>query len=386
MPSPRHLTAPGRPPLVALCLLFFAAAASASGASFLDTVSTPLQDISCNMESVQAANDQQLHAVLQELAATPFFRLINVNMDGKCPYWGGPEAEEPACASPVAEPSAPPLCSLGADPPADPFGSSAFGAPGGFSSAPAMSSPVDATITPEEDAALAAAETHEDCSNEALPTFWLDMCSNIPTNASDYVNLQLNQESYTGYNGSHVWAAIYQENCLSRTGGHDDNICFEERVLYRLFSGMHAATNTHVARFYHAPSKRKNRTNWEPELSYYQRQFDQHPERIKNLHFAFVVLLRAVRRASPFLASYDYTLGAGMASKAGSSLEGQDKGLSSTKLVQRLLDSAILRSCSAVFDAFDESVRQQHTAAQQHSTTAAAAQQQLCHPTLSHPP
>ena len=140
MPSPRHLTAPGRPPLVALCLLFFAAAASASGASFLDTVSTPLQDISCNMESVQAANDQQLHAVLQELAATPFFRLINVNMDGKCPYWGGPEAEEPACASPVAEPPRR-LCSLGADPPADSFGSSAFGAPGGFSSAPAMSFP-----------------------------------------------------------------------------------------------------------------------------------------------------------------------------------------------------------------------------------------------------
>ena len=79
--------------------------------------------------------------------------------------------------------------------------------------------------------------TADDCSNEELPTFWLDMCSNIPTNASDYVNLQLNSESYTGYNGSHVWAAIYQENCLSRTGGHEENICLEERVLYRLLSG-----------------------------------------------------------------------------------------------------------------------------------------------------
>ena len=25
---------------------------------------------------------------------------------------------------------------------------------------------------------------------------------------------------YTGYNGSHVWEAIYKENCLVRTGGH----------------------------------------------------------------------------------------------------------------------------------------------------------------------
>jgi hypothetical protein len=92
---------------------------------------------------------------------------------------------------------------------------------------------------------------------------------------------------------------------LQRTGGNELNICLEERVLYRLLSGMyvsrvylreyiseiisprsrstydlgeaylrrralfprrHAATNTHVARFYHAPSKRKNRTVYEPNL------------------------------------------------------------------------------------------------------------------------
>ena len=82
----------------------------------------------------------------------------------------------------------------------------------------------------------------------------MDMCSHISTNSSDYVNLQLNPERYTGYNGSHVWEAIYKENCLVRTGGHDDSMCYEERVLYRLLSGMHAATNTHVARCYRASS------------------------------------------------------------------------------------------------------------------------------------
>ena len=41
---------------------------------------------------------------------------------------------------------------------------------------------------------------------------------------------QLNAESYTGYNGSHVWSAIYDENCLMRTGS-EDNICLEERVI-----------------------------------------------------------------------------------------------------------------------------------------------------------
>ena len=120
-------------------------------------------------------------------------------------------------------------------------------------------------------------------------------------------------------------------------------------------SGMHAATNTHVARYFHAPSKRKNRTSWEPNLDYFQAQFNGHPERLKNLHFAFVVLLRAIRRASPFLSTYDYTLGAasGRATKddAAAIVAG---GANAHKLVQRLLDSAILKSCSGVFDAFDE--------------------------------
>ena len=89
----------------------------------------------------------------------------------------------------------------------------------------------------------------------------------IPTNSSDFVNLRRNPEvtiptptfhpapkpkdkqatdwfgmtqRWTGYNGSHVWDAIYRENCL-RGGG---DLCFEERVLYRLMSGMHASVRT----------------------------------------------------------------------------------------------------------------------------------------------
>jgi hypothetical protein len=29
-----------------------------------------------------------------------------------------------------------------------------------------------------------------------------------------FVNMLENRESYTAYNGSHVWKAIYQENCM----------------------------------------------------------------------------------------------------------------------------------------------------------------------------
>jgi len=326
--------------------------------------SGPLADTQCNLETVEAANEHQLHTLLAELSTAPFFRLINVNMDGKCQYWGGPEEEEHVCVS-KAEDTAEPLCTLGTDNSAsDPFGAAATGGGGSpFSSSMSPpreqssvpTDPVDVTITPEEHAYVGTIA--EDCNDETLPSFWLDMCSAIPTNASDYVNLQLNEESYTGYNGSHVWAAIYNENCLVRTGS-DQNICLEERVLYRLLSGMHAATNTHVARFYHPPSKRKNRTDWEPDLAYFARQFDGHPERLKNLHFAFVVLLRAVRRASPFLSTYDYNLMPSAMAAAAAAERGSLKEvggmMDATALVRRFLDTAILKSCSAVFEAFDE--------------------------------
>ena len=155
-----------------------------------------------------------LHGLLDELTATTFFRLINVNMDGRCPYWGASpeEDDEPACES-KAEDTAVPLCTLGTDG----GGDNPFGAPPSPFSPFASSIPepttdwVDHTTTPEEESAAVGYPSAEDCSNEELPTFWLDMCAAIPTNASDYVNLQLNPERYTGYNGSHVWAAIYEE-------------------------------------------------------------------------------------------------------------------------------------------------------------------------------
>lgn len=118
----------------------------------------------------------------------------------------------------------------------------------------------DKTITSREEESL---QVHKPCNDTSLPEFWLDMCHNIPTNASDYLNLNLNPERWTGYNGSHVWKAIYEENCFEKLGEFDD-MCYEERVLYRLLSGLHASTNIHISLEYFPPSKSAGRKNWEP--------------------------------------------------------------------------------------------------------------------------
>ena len=176
-------------------------------------------------------------------------------------------------------------------------------------------------------------------------TFWLDMCSQIRAGEGiSMVNLRLNPERNTGYNGTHIWNAIYQENCLAVDGAAESPMCYEERVLYKLLSGLHTSTTLSIAKNYYPPSKKKGRTAWEPNPQYFIDKFADHPEHIRNLHFSYVVLLRALKKASPFLYNFEI--------KTGDILDDE----MATILLRRLLDSTILRSCHDVFTAFDESL------------------------------
>ena len=182
-----------------------------------------------------------------------------------------------------------------------------------------------------------------DCELSENDLFWQDICSHISNNDghNKVVNLVLNPERNTAYNGTHIWNAIYEENCVH---GEKDDLCYEERVLYRLLSGLHSSTTLSIAKHYYPPSKRKKRVNWESNPSYFMEKFEGQPERIRNLHFSYVLLLRALRKASPFL--YDYDI------RTGNPVEDE----TAVVLLRRLLDSTILRSCQSAFTAFDESV------------------------------
>jgi hypothetical protein len=183
-----------------------------------------------------------------------------------------------------------------------------------------------------------------DCDEGTLPdTFWVDMCSSITAGeTTKVVNLALNPERNTGYNGTHIWNAIYEENCI--LDGAPADLCYEERVLYRLLSGLHTSTTLSIAKNYYAPSKRKGRVNWEANPQYFMDRFEHNPEHIRNLHFSYVVLLRALQKASPFLYKYEI--------RTGDIVEDETAAI----LLKRLLDSSILQSCQSVFSAFDESL------------------------------
>ena len=189
------------------------------------------------------------------------------------------------------------------------------------------------------------------CQEILDDTFWMDMCSQISEGEkTKVVNLNLNPERNTGYNGTHIWNAIYEENCLN-LDNHVDT-CFEERVLYRLLSGLHTSTTLSIAKNYYPPSKRKNRTEWESNPLYFWDKFSTHKDHIDNLYFSYVVLLRALRKAHPFL--YHYKI------HTGNVMEDE----TATILLRRLLDTHILQSCTTVFDAFDESLMFKETSVQ----------------------
>ena len=83
------------------------------------------------------------------------------------------------------------------------------------------------------------------------------------------MNLQENRESYTAYNGSNIWNAIYQENCMLEKiqqvptvfGLSALDVCTEDTLLYHIISGLHASVNMHIAANYYDMESNKTYAN-----------------------------------------------------------------------------------------------------------------------------
>lgn len=129
-----------------------------------------------------------------------------------------------------------------------------------------------------------------------------------------YVNLLMNPEANTGYKGEEprrVWAAIH-ENCPR---GLLSELCLEERILRRLMSGFHLSVTTHVASYFHHNQSehalrvrevlRRYRTalesktlfedlhpRFQPNLDMFESVIRSHPDRIQDLYFSYLFLLR----------------------------------------------------------------------------------------------
>jgi len=155
-----------------------------------------------------------------------------------------------------------------------------------------------------------------------------------------YVNLLRNPETRTGYSGeeaSRVWKAIYGVNCFVNRNFQD--MCFEERVFYRLISGLHVSITMKIARYFTLKFGHEESPTYDsftPNYEMFEKAILPFPDRVKNLYFLYTFMLRAIEKAAPFLKSYNFNTG------------NEKEDTETSILVAKLLENTNL--CGVAFD------------------------------------
>eukprot|EP00667_Euglena_gracilis_P018535 EG_transcript_19691 len=129
-----------------------------------------------------------------------------------------------------------------------------------------------------------------------------------------FVDLVRNPEANTGYVGEgarRVWWAIYNENCFQ---GDLKAMCVPERAFFRLLSGLHVSISTHVSAYFYRRDDTplgslEDSEQWAPNLELFLRTVGNWPDRVDNLYFLYMFVLRALAKAKPYLMHLQYTTG-----------------------------------------------------------------------------
>ena len=130
---------------------------------------------------------------------------------------------------------------------------------------------------------------------------WL-LKEDIDPKDGTYINLLKNPEGYTGYKGSHIWKAIFKENCFSEKYS---SLCVEDKIFSNIFTGWLAVTNFEIGvNFRNRISKEKY-----VNITYVTSKFLYQKDKIDNLFFLYSLILKAANKAVPFFIDYDYSSG-----------------------------------------------------------------------------
>jgi hypothetical protein len=150
------------------------------------------------------------------------------------------------------------------------------------------------------------------------------------TDEMSYVDLLLNPERFTGYSGHsalRIWTSIYQENCFRpKEMEHSSaslpfestliqGMCLEKRAFFRIISGMHTSINIHLTALYRMEEKTPGDPTFGPNLNEFVRRFDvattsgQGPSWLKNLYFAYLLVLRAITKMESYWIVHQFYTG-----------------------------------------------------------------------------
>ncbi|EJU04129.1 ERO1-domain-containing protein, partial [Dacryopinax primogenitus] len=262
-------------------------------------LSGPIETTECDYETVESATEI-LFDRLEKLVKTPFFKYYKVDLFRECPFW----QDEGLCMQRSCA-----VESLDESDIPEPWRAEALSR---------------VRTAPDQDAHL----QYPGCYYHDSDFCFLDDANGD----SQYIDLTLNPESFTGYAGDsawRVWSSIYRENCFglkergipsetttvvssmnslareSKLKLEEEGECTEKRAYYRIVSGMHASISTHLCREF--VDQRTGQSG--PNLQCFISRVAAHPERLQNIYFNVVILLRALTRLEPYLSAYDLRTG-----------------------------------------------------------------------------
>ncbi|WFC95814.1 endoplasmic oxidoreductin-1 [Malassezia brasiliensis] len=292
-----------------------------------------IHDACTDYESVEKLNDAFIFAKLDALRKTKYFRYFLVDLFRDCPFW----VDDGLCMNRA--------CAV---------------------------ERMNETDVPEEFRTIRLSEverSHNDTQEgRAQSVDDINFCHLDDEDASPdavYVDLLKNPERFTGYSGvsaNRVWRSIYEENCFGgvkfiepprattvggtgfvskkqlrsgqaipltmqpgndvtpfRPGGLGTLIesmqapmdsgnmeqCLEKRVFYRVISGLHASISIHICNEYLDPDTK----TWGPNLECFMTRISQHPERLQNVYFDYVLMMRALSKAGEYLDKFELRAG-----------------------------------------------------------------------------
>ncbi|XP_014253966.1 ero1-like protein isoform X2 [Cimex lectularius] len=296
-----------------------------------------IDDCSCKVDTVDYFNNVKIFPRLLSLLRRDYFRFYKVNLNKACPFW----SDDSMCAlkfcnvKPCKEEEIPPGLK-GVD---------------NHYNEDMHVKYLESSQNPQEsecnsDSVDELGYLNMTISASAAKDFELwnahdtaqDNFCTMPDDGSDaqYVDLMLNPERYTGYKGDsahRIWRSIYMENCFRPKNSYAEYIpssklnglCLEKRAFYRVISGLHASINIHLSANYlftdklaFSLTKSSEGDHWGHNLEEFKRRFSpeqtslEGPQWLKNLYFLYLLELRAVAKAAPYLSNDLYYTGNSM--------------------------------------------------------------------------
>ncbi|XP_012223620.1 ero1-like protein [Linepithema humile] len=291
-----------------------------------------IDDCTCNVDTVDYFNNMRIYPRIQSLLVRDYFRFYKVNLKQDCPFW----ADDSKCAIrychvlPCQDDDIPE--GLKGEIPRNIH----------FNESPVDKYRPNAQITDcthsARDHNIELGYLNTTISSENYKEFerWQqhdDAQDNFCVKESspgEYVDLLLNPERYTGYKGvsaHRIWRCIYMENCFRPENSPHifiqsskmNRMCLEKRVFYRVISGLHSSINIHLcSKYLLAPQdglQVSSDNQWGPNLEELQRRFSpettggEGPNWLKNLYFTYLLQLRALAKAAPYLEREEYYTG-----------------------------------------------------------------------------